>query len=202
MIDNAHNKILSRIYGKGRGWAFSPKDFADLGSTEAVHVSLHRLTRQKTIRRVAQGIYDYPAFSKLLDQQLSPDIDRVAQSLARKFGWKIYPSGEAALGILGLSTQVPAQFLYLSDGPNRSCRVGKQSLQFKHVSQKEIAFKHPESALIVQALKALGEPRVDGAVIETIQQWLDPAMDRKVLRDTRMATRWIYNAIERICDRD
>ena len=89
------------------------------------------------IRRVIRGIYDYPRFSKLLDQHLSPDIDQVARALARKFRWRIQPSGATALNFLGLSTQVPARAVYLSDGPDRAYQVGNTPLVFEHTALKE-----------------------------------------------------------------
>ena len=82
-----------RIHGNGRGWVFSPRDFTDLGRRATIDSALHRLERKGTVRRVIRGIYDYPRFSELLSQPLSPDIDQVAQALARKFGWRTQPSG-------------------------------------------------------------------------------------------------------------
>jgi hypothetical protein len=103
-------KILSRVYGRGRGWAFTKIDFvADFGEVN-IHQALSTLARAGTIRRVCHGVYDYPRFSELLGQALSPEVDQVAQALARKFNWRIQPSGDAALNLMGLSTQVPARW--------------------------------------------------------------------------------------------
>ena len=104
MTQAIKNKALNRIYGHGRGWAFSSKDFHDLGR---VDMALTRHMEAGTIRRVIRGIYDYPRFSELLNQQLAPDIHQVAQALARKFGWRIQPDGTAAMNLIGISTQVP-----------------------------------------------------------------------------------------------
>ena len=79
-------KTLSRIRGKSRGWVFSQHDCAGIGSRAAIHLALHRLLLKGTIRRVIRGLYDYSRFSSLLSQDLSPDMDQVAQALARKFG--------------------------------------------------------------------------------------------------------------------
>src|SRR5690242_560897 len=106
-------QLLSRVYGNGRGWAFSQADFADLGSRSAIDLALHRREAEGVIRRVIRGIYDYPRHSKILDKKVSPEIDQVAHALARKFGWRIQPDGATAQNLLGLSTQVPAQALYL-----------------------------------------------------------------------------------------
>lgn len=196
MTQSIANQALARIYGHGRGWAFSPTDFRDVGR---VDMALHRLVEAGTIRRVIRGIYDYPRFSELLRQPMAPDVHRVAQALARKFGWRIQPDGAAAMNLLGLSTQVPSQYVYQSDGPDRSYQVGKASLLFKHTALKEIGFKHEESGLIVQALKTLGEERTNTDVIKTIRDWLPAAKRAKVLKDTQRVTEWVYAAIKSIC---
>ena len=200
MRQTIENKLSYRIRGNGSGWAFSPKDFLDLGGRPTVDSALHRLTRRGEVRRVVRGIYDYPRFSKLLDQQLSPDVDQVARAIARKFGWRIQPSGAIAANLLGLSTQVPARAAYLSDGPDRSYKIGNTTLAFEHTALKEAGFKLRESGLIVQALKSLGPERVTSEVISKIRAWLPEALRTKVLADTRMATGWVYTAIQQITD--
>ena len=196
-------KILSRIYGRGRGWAFTKTDFmAGFGEVN-IHQALSSLARTGKIRRVCHGVYDYPPYSDRLGTVLSPDIDQVAQALARKFNWRIQPSGDAALNLLGLSTQVPGRWVYLSDGPNRDYAVGeagRQTLAFQKSSLKEAGFKYRESGLLVQALKALGKERVDASVIEALRRWLDPKLRRAVLGDTRAVTGWIHQIIKQVCE--
>jgi hypothetical protein len=199
MSQATEKTILRRIYGKGRGWAFSQKDLTDFGSRSALDVALHRLCAQGTIRRDLRGIYDYPRHSALLGEPLSPDIDQVAHALARKFGWRILPNGPSALNLMGLSTQVPAQYLYLSDGPDRSYRVGSTDLAFKQTALKEARFVLRESSVIVQGLKSLGQEALTVEIIAKIRDWLPPALRPKVLTDTRTATGWVYEVIRRIC---
>ncbi len=198
MPQSIETKSINRIRGNGRGWVFSPRDFASLGSRAAVDSALHRLERKRQIRRVLRGIYDYPRFSELLGQELGPDMDQVAQAIARKFGWRIQASGPAAQNILGPSTQVPAKIVYLSDGPDRAYRINNTTLAFEHTALKEAGFKFPESGLIVQALKAFGPRGVTLEVLEKIRSWLDPKMRTKVLADTATATGWVYAAIQQI----
>lgn len=193
-------KILSRIYGRGRGWAFTKIDFvAEFGEAN-IHQALSGLTRAGTIRRVCHGVYDYPRYSELLGQALSPDIDQVAQALARKFNWRIQPSGDTALNLLGLSTQVPGKWLYLSDGPNRQYAIDQQLLAFRKSALKGTGFKLRESGLLVQAIKALGKEHLDSSVIEALRQWLPSTLRMRVLRDTRVATGWIYEVIKQVCE--
>ncbi|HTV03915.1 MAG TPA: DUF6088 family protein [Acidobacteriaceae bacterium] len=202
MAQSIENKALYRIRGSGEGWTFSPHDFLDLGIRRTVDSALHRLVRKGSIRRVVHGIYDYPRFSEFLNQQLSPDVDQVARAMARKFRWRIQPSGATALNLLGLSTQVPARAVYLSDGPDRVYEVGNSTLAFEHTALKEAGLKLKESGLIVQALRSLGPERITPEVISKIRAWLPKALRGKVLADTKTATGWIYSAIKQIAQED
>ena len=188
MAEVIENTIAYRIRGSGGGWAFSPRDFLDLGSRPTVDSALHRLERAGSIRRVIRGIYDYPRFSKMLGQQLSPDLDQVATALARKF--------------LRLSTQVPARAVYLSDGPDRVYQIGNTPLVFEHTALKESGTKLKESGLIVQALKSLGDEQITPEIIAKIREWLPKPMRAKVLADTKTVTGWVYSAIQQIAGED
>ncbi|MFC1761287.1 DUF6088 family protein [Planctomycetota bacterium] len=164
-MQSTENKILSRIYGNGRGWAFSQVDFSDLSGRSTIDNALVRFEAKGTIRRVIRGLYDYPRYNELLGGQLSPVLNQVAKALARKFGWRIQPSGAAALNMIGLSTQVPAKVTYLSDGPNRKYQIGKTTLVFESTALKDSGFKLLESALIVQSLKSLGPDHISSKTI-------------------------------------
>ena len=193
------NKLLSRIYGHGRGWAFFPNEFVGEFDRKQIDNALSDLAAEGKIRRICRGMYDYPKFSELLDQELSPDFDQVARAFARKFNWRIQPSGDAALNLLGLSTQVPGKYIYLSDGPNRAYSISSYKLEFKKTVLKEIGFKHRESGIIVQALKALGKDRITPELLHKFRKAIDAAMYPKILKDTKTATGWVYDCIKEIC---
>jgi len=194
------NKIISRIYGRGRGWAFTKIDFvAEFGESN-IHKALSSLEKADKIRRVCRGVYDYPAYSELLGQTLSPDLDQVAHALARKFNWHILPSGDAALNLLGLSTQVPGKWVYLSDGSNREYEIGRHTLQFRKTALKDTRFKYRMSGLLVQALKALGKEHVDKKLITTLSNQLDSKDCERILKDTRTVTGWIHKIIKQVCE--
>ena len=192
-------KILSRVYGNGRGWAFSQADFADLGVRSTVDSALHRKEKEGLIRRVIRGIYDYPRHSELLQKTISPDIDQVAHALARKFAWRIQPRrSNGPESSRTFDHGFLRESFYLSDGPNRSYSVGKTALAFEHTALKEAGFRLRESRLVVQALKNLGEKRISAKVITHIRKQLPPALRRKILMDTKTATGWVYAAIQKI----
>ena len=198
MAQSTEQKLLYKIRGKGRGWAFSQKDFAQLASRHATDTALHRLLAKGDIRRIIRGIYDHPRHSDLLNALVSPDIDQVARALARKFGWRIQPSGAAAQNILGLSTQVPAAYIYLSDGPNRSYEINRTALTFKHTALKEAGFRYQESSLIVQAIKSIGPEHITPQIIAKIRKWLDPKLYDRILADTSTVTGWVYATIREV----
>ena len=106
-------EIEKRIEDADFGYAFSAVDFADIAGTDPTNKALSRLGEAGKIRRVIKGIYDKPLYSKLLGEYSSPNIEKVAQALARKYNWTIAPSGETALNFLHLSTQVPNTWSYI-----------------------------------------------------------------------------------------
>ncbi len=201
-MQSVEQKILARIYGHGRGWAFSPKDFLDIGSRQSADLALHHLNEAETTRRVIRGVYDYPRFSELLNQKLGPDINQVATALARKFGWKIQPGSAGALNLIGLSTQVPSQYVYFSSGPDRKYSIGKTSLRFEHTTLNEANFRYEETGVIVQAIKALTADGINPEVIATIRQWLPPSKVAKVMKDSERVTDWVYAVVKRVCKKE
>lgn len=197
-MKSIENKTSARIYGNQRGWAFSKIDFLDLGSDADIRKALSKLAAKGTIRRVLRGVYDYPRTSKLLDTEMGPDLNQLAGALARRSGWRIQPSENTALNLLGLSTQVPALSVYLSDGPSKTYEIGKQQLVFKKRTLKESVFKHKESELVVQALKALGKERSDKEILQKLANTWTPNKWKKILRDTKTAPAWVSGMIRNI----
>lgn len=195
-----YEKVFYFISGHGRGWAFSSNDLIKKFDRQQIDSTLSDLVKAKKIRRVSRGIYDYPKYSELLQKELSPDIEQVARAIGRKFNWRIEVSGESALNILNLSTQIQAKYIYLSDGPNKSYKLFNDVvIEFKKSVLKDIGFKYKESSLIVQALKSLGKEHITDEIIEKIKEQIEPKMVEKILKDTQSTTVWVYEIIKQIC---
>jgi hypothetical protein len=139
-----------------------------------------------------------PKINPKLGGKLSPDIDEAARAIARKQRWKIVPEGAWAANLLGLSTQVPAKIIYLTDGPNNEVPVGRRSIHFKHARPKALAGLEGKFALVVQALRHLGKESVGPKEIETLRASLSPSEKRKLVKDTRFGVDWIYDVAKRI----
>ncbi len=195
-----YDNVFYFISGHGRGWAFSSNDLIKKFERQQIDNVLSDLVKAKKIRRVSRGIYDYPKYSELLQKELSPDIEQVARAIGRKFNWRIEVSGQSALNILSLSTQIQAKYIYLSDGPNKSYKLFNDvEIEFKKSVLKDIGFKYKESSLIVQALKSLGKEHITEEIIKKIKEQIDPKMHEKILKDTQSTTVWVYEIIKQIC---
>ncbi|OQY43496.1 MAG: hypothetical protein B6240_12340 [Desulfobacteraceae bacterium 4572_87] len=145
------NKIRNRIYGHGKGWAFTPAHFSDLGSRDAVASALKRYRQSGLIRQLARGFYDYPATDPELGI-LAPPPDVLARALAGRDAVRLQPSGAYAANLLGLSTQMPMKIVYLTDGRSRTVEVGKKQIILKQTTPRNMATTGKISGLVIQAL--------------------------------------------------
>lgn len=190
MAQSIENKIANRIHSKGAGWVFTPNHFLDLGSRTAVAQSLVRLVRAGTIRRLAHGLYDYPEKHPTLGD-LPANYERIAQALAGRDNLRIQPSGAYAANLLGLTEQVPARIVFLTDGANRTVQINKQKLALKRTTPKNMATAGRVSGLVIQALRYLGYDNVDDKIIGILKKRLSSDDKRQLINDLRFAPVWI-----------
>ena len=193
------NIIRKRIQESRAGSVFVASDFADITENVKVGVSLSRLEEEGMIKRIMRGVYYKPEYSKLLSENVAPSPNAVAYAIARNFGWSIVPCGDTALNLLGLSTQVPAAWSYVSDGPYKDYSYDNTIIKFKHTTNKEISKLTPKTALVIQALKTLGKDNIRNETIERIKESTTLNERKIMLREAQYATAWIYEVIKLIC---
>ena len=191
------NKVVSRIYGKLRGWVFTPNHFLDLGSRSAVGNSLSQLTAAGTIRRLAFGLYDYPQKHPKLGL-LSPKPDTVAQAISEKDDTRLQPSGAYAVNLLGLSQQVPAKIVYLTDGAEKNVTVGNQQIQLRRTTPKNMATAGRPSGLVIQALRYLKKDGVTDDHIATLKRILPDADRERLWKDRIYAPAWMHPLFKKL----
>lgn len=197
---NYLKQIRKRIDHAEVGTVFIPSDFADIAEAAKVNMCLKRLKESGELTGLKRGVYMKPRYSTLLNQSVPARSDDVAKAMARNFGWTIVPCGDAALNLLGLSTQIPAVWSYVSDGPYRSYTVDGIKLQFKHTDRKsEIIGLSEKTALVIQALRAIGKENITQRDIKKLSGKLDEAEEKRLLLEGQRAAAWIYEAIKRIC---
>lgn len=197
-MQDTGSKIYAAIRSKGRGSVFSNTDFYHLANRQTVTWSIFSLRERGIIRPLLPGIFDYPAYSDLLQEQLAPDIDRVAQAIARKNQWHIQITGSAALNYLGLSTQVPGRYIYLTDAQSREYQIQNCILEFKRAPLKQSKFRSHQTEIITQALLSLGEEHVDGRTLSTIADFVSEKEKARILKDARYAPAWIGEILRKI----
>ena len=190
-MSTVQDDILDRIRGQGLGKVFTPKDFLDLGSRDAADQSLSRLVKGGEIQRLGRGLYHYPRMNERLGIPLGPDLDEIAEALARQTGSRVVPSGAVAANRLGLSTQVPAKPVYLTDGRTREVRIGSTTFQLRHAAPKEFPVGCRTSAMVFQALRHLGQVAVDDQVVAQLRRALSAKQLQELLRDAQYTTDWI-----------
>lgn len=150
--------VMKRVRASGRGSVFTPSDFLAVAARPAVDQALSRLVKGGQLRRLARGLYDFPKLHPKLGP-LSPAPDDIAHALARETGSQVQIAGARAANALGLSTQVPAQSTYLTDGPSRRVVLGKRVVDLRHASPKHLIAPGSPAGTVVQALRHVGPVR-------------------------------------------
>lgn len=184
-------QIENRVHGHGPGWVFSPNDFLDLGSPHTVGMVLTRMVRGGQIRRLARGLYDFPRTDPQLGL-LSPSVDMIAETLARRDGVRLQPSEAAAANMLHLSDQVPMRVVYETDGPPRKITVGTLTIQFRRRVPRKMATAGKMSGLVFAALRGLGKRYVTQEQASHLRQLLSPEDRRFLLLDLPQAPAWMH----------
>ena len=196
------SEIKRNILNAENGTVFVAVDFVNITDKKTVNMSLLRLEEEKLIVRIIRGVYYKAEYNEFLQEYIVPNPDKVAHALARNFGWTIVPCGDTALNILGLSTQVPAAWSYVSDGTYKEYTYDNTTIKFKRTTNKEISKLSHKTALIVQALKALGKDNIDDIIINKLKSDLTNEEKATALLEAKAATSWIYEYIKLICKGD
>jgi hypothetical protein len=200
-VHSIDSQVLATILKRGPGTVFVPADFLDLGSREAIDVVLHRLARKGTIRRLARGLYDLPKEHPVLGP-LSPSAETVAQALARRDRTRLQLAGASAANALGLSEQVPAKVVFLTDGPTRLVKVGTMTIQLRRTTPKNMAAAGRLSGLVIQALRELGKEHVTTARLQHLKQTLPVEKRRELMADLKLAPAWMHPFIRELAEEE
>ena len=199
MANGIYIEIKKRILDAEEGSIFVTSDFIDIATTTTVRKCLGRQVEEKNIRRIIDGVYEKPVYSNLLKEYVPTNPESVAYAIARSFHWTIAPCGDVALNKLGLSTQVPVVWSYISDGPYRKFSWDNITLSFKHRANREISFMSETTTLVVEALKTLGKERIDESIILSLKNRLPQAEKKKMLEEATGVSEWIYAVIRKVC---
>lgn len=184
-------RLLARVQSHAPGWVFTPADFVDLGSRTAVATALKRHKADGVIRLLGRGLYDVPREHPVLGL-LWPPIEAVEKALERKDGLRLQPSGAYAANLLGLSEQVPAKVVFLTDGATRTVKVGPTQITLKRTTPRNMAAAGRLSGLLIQAFRSLGAAHITPERIERLRKNLPAAQRAGLLKDLALAPEWMH----------
>ena len=195
-MQSVENKIENEVRKSKRGKIFFQDDFATFGAPGAIRLALFRIEKKGLLFRIAHGIYSYPRLNKIewIDEKyILPSIDEIAHAIAKRDKVRIVPTASHALNALGLSTQVPANVVYITDGTQRRIKVGKgRGILFKHTSNtRNLAYKSKLLMLIVLALREIGEGKVTPEQLEIIKEHFSKITKQEFETDIKLIPLWI-----------
>lgn len=196
MPESVEKQVLRSIYNHKRGKIFFPTNFSKYGSSTAVRQALNRLEDKGILLRLAKGIYLFPKNHKLLGV-LFPTLEEIAIAIAKRDKARIIPTGLYALNKLGLSTQVPTNVVYLTDGSPRKIMVGNGSITFKPAPTRLLAARNDKMVLIIQALKQIKKDNITQEVKNRITEQLTTVPSDDVKHDIKLAPSWISDLIKK-----
>lgn len=200
MLESIDDKILNSIKKRGRGVVFSTEEYAHYGDPDAVQKALSRMARKGVLLHVCHGIYCYPKIDKELGLGvLFPSYEDIAQVIARRDKVRIFPAGALAQNMLGLSTQVPMNVVYLTDGSNRKVNIKNgRGILFRHVSPKKLAFNDKLAILITTALRDIGANNVTDEHKKQLKTILEQHPEPFSTHDMKLMPLWIRNLIKEL----
>lgn len=194
------SQIEHRVHSSKSKRIFFPEDFTDLAKSSTINTLLHRLEKRGLLKRLAFGVYARPDISEIVGEVL-PSLEEIAKAIAKRDRARIMPSGNHALHQLGLSTQVPINLIYLTDGPARKIKIGKRQITFKKTTPRNLHLRGKISKLVVQALRELGNGNVTKAHEARILELLKKEDLKDLKHDLMLAPQWIADVMSKAINR-
>lgn len=191
--------ILQRIKER-KLMAFSCYDFTDFAPYKTISKCLERLEDSGEIKRIIQGIYSLNLYDNVLNLSILPSIDDVVKCLSRKHKWIICPTGNTALNIMGLSTQVPATYSYLSSGPYKEYLIYEIPVSLRRTMTRELIDYSYKTLLLIQCIKAIGKDNITQTEINILRNKLNSNDKSNALKETPLIQAWIRKIIVLICE--
>lgn len=190
-------QIARRVQRSARGTVFTPDSFAALGSRASIDKALQRIVARGELRRLSRGLYDKPRQDELLGT-LWPSVDAVVKAVAGKDRLRTQPAGVYAANMLGLSEQVPAKVVLLTDGISRTVQAGPMRISLKRTTPRQMAAAGRLSGLMIQAFKSLGAPHITPERIERLRKTIPAAERARLVQDLALAPAWMRPALRAV----
>lgn len=189
-MQSIDDKIITKIKKAKKGTLYFAEDFLSYGTAKAVSKALERLEQRGVVERISRGIYSRVDVDPIIGP-LKPSTEAIAEAIRKRDKARIMLTGAAALNALGLSTQVPMNVVYLTDGAARKIELGKRKILFRKASPKNLSAIGKISGLVIQALKEIGKGKATEQEIQLILKHLEAEEPYRLEHDIRLAPEWI-----------
>ena len=198
---NIEIQVLTKMKKAKGGTLFFVKDFLRFGNAKAIAKALERLVQKGDITRVARGMYARLEADPVIGPVM-PGLENIARAIAKRDKARIIPTGAFALNALGLSTQIPMNVVYLTDGTARKIKVGNRSILFKKTTPKNLAVKGEICSLVIQALKTIGKDKLTEDENGKFLKLLKKEKPGSLEHDIRLAPEWIRKIMKEAITND
>ena len=193
MKHSKYKQLKTAIERYEPGTVMVISDFTDVAQAKTVSKMLTRLEEEGAVERVLRSVYWKPA------RNLSePNPNDVAEALARENSWTLAPSGDTALYMMGLLTEVPPTWTYITSGTYQDYSYGGTRISFTHTNHKFFAAMSKKTRLLVQCLKAFGHEHLSEEKLKALFQKCKDWNWKTLLEETKYATRWVSAAVIRL----
>lgn len=196
-VQSIVNTIKNRIYGHGRGWCFTVSHFSNLNNNEATKKALQRLCQAGEIRRIAFDLYEYPRQHSTLGLA-DTSMDNAAEALAQKYKIRLQPTGAQAANLIGLSEQVPARLVYLTDGTYKKIEIGGSQIIFRKTMPRNMELAGTHMGLLVEALRYFRKKNITSKIENKIQKQLQQISKTQINKAMKFAPLWIHELIKKL----
>jgi predicted transcriptional regulator of viral defense system len=175
---------------------FFISDFSEFGY-EYVRKVLSGMVEDGELVRIANGIYARPVSTRL--GQLLPSVEEVVEAIAKHDAAKVLPNGATAEHMLGLTTQVPMNYVYITSGSARELNIGNHTIRLQHAAQKYFAIKNPVLAMLCLAMKSIGKENMTDEILPTIYSIVrKEQLKEGFLEDVTLMPLWIQKIIRSV----
>ena len=186
-------RILEETKGLPEGVPIAAKALLHLGQRAGIDQALSRLAVRGKLLRARRGIYLRPVESRFGTR--APSVGKVVEAQAS--GEIIVASGAAAANQLGLTTQVPVRQVYLTSGPSREFRLGKQVVEFKHAPRWQLTLANRRAGAVVRALAWAG-PQAAEQALRTVSEKLTSAEVRELKSAAASLPTWLAKPVSEL----
>lgn len=189
-----NNTLRQRIEAMPEDSILFRSDFPEYHA-EFVGGTLSELANEGVLTKIAQGIYAKPRKSRF--GVVLPTVDKVVLAIATRDNAQVLPSGMTVLNVLGLSTQVPMNYTYLTTGSERTVKLANRQVILKRGVPKNFCYETRLVALLVQALRALKRENINEGELQTISSLISKEPDKEsLMRDVDMMPAWMKRIVK------